>query len=91
MSIAGNSLKFNISLTACATLNCTTEREAAASIGSMNPDNKDDNSDSDSNSGSSNIWVAIGVGIGLTGVATAGLVVGLKNYAGTPAEDLVLQ
>lgn len=91
VSVAGNSLNFNISLKTCATLNCSAEREAAASIGSQNPDNNKNDGDSDNtNGGNSNIWVAIAVGITLTGVATTGAVVGLKKYAGTPEEDMGL-
>lgn len=81
-------MKFNISLTACATLNCSTERAAASNIGSLNPDNQDD---SNSDGAGSNIWVPISVGITLMGLATTGTVMGLKKYAGTPSEDVALQ
>ena len=50
----------------------------------MNPDNSD-NSNTDGNSNiDTNIFVPIGVGVALMGLATAGVIFGLRRYAGAP-------
>lgn len=59
-------MNFNISLTACSTPNCTTERATAASIGVSDYFNTLDSSKN------TNIYIAIGVSIvALGGVAAA--------------------
>jgi hypothetical protein len=88
VSFAGTNLNFNISLTACATPNCTTERTAAASIGSLNVDNADSNGDSTANGqNDTNIFVAIGLGVGLMGLTTAATIYGLRKFIGDPLEE----
>jgi hypothetical protein len=84
VSFAGTNLNFNITLTACATPNCTTEREVAASIGSLSSDNADGNG-GDGSADKSNIFLAIGLGVGLMGAATAGMIYGLRKFIGDPA------
>lgn len=87
-------MDFNISLTACSTPNCTIERNAAASIGSLNADfttndnannNGGDNADGKDDF---NIFLAIGLGVGLMGITTAGAVYGLRKFIGEPPEEI---
>jgi hypothetical protein len=87
ISIAGTNLNFNISLTTCATPNCTTERAVAATIGNLSTINVNKTgSDNSNGNNNTNIFLAIGLGVGLMGLTTAGAIYGLRKFIGDPAE-----
>lgn len=77
-------MNFNISLSVCATLNCTTERQAASQIGSLNSANT---AGSRNNNDNISIYIPIGAALAALAAVTALIIYG-SNKCCEPLKEV---
>ena len=92
VSVAGTAMQFNITLLACATDNCTIERELAvvenAAILGINLNAGGDSIGGTGRTGADvSVFVGITAGIVMSGMCTAGLLFGAKKLTEGPEEE----